>query len=78
MESIKDYASIITLGIGAAIGCIYGEDNRGIMIVLMTMIVMMITIIILLMIIKMITQMMEIMVMIIQIIKMIPKNQNPQ
>ena len=39
MESIKDYASIITLGIGAAIGCIYGEDNRGIMIVLMTMIV---------------------------------------
>ena len=39
MDSIKDYASIITLGIGAAIGCIYGEDNRGIMIVLMTMIV---------------------------------------
>lgn len=39
MESIKDYASIITLGIGAVIGCIYGEDNRGIMIVLMTLIV---------------------------------------
>ena len=39
MESIKDYASIITLGIGAAIGCIYGEDNRGIMIVLMSLII---------------------------------------
>ena len=38
MDSIKDYASIITLGIGAAIGCIYGEDNRGMMIVLMTLI----------------------------------------
>ena len=38
MDSIKDYASIITLGIGAAIGCIYGEDNRGIIIVLMTLI----------------------------------------
>ena len=39
MDSIKDYASIITLGIGAAIGCIYGEDNRGIIIVLMTLII---------------------------------------
>ena len=39
MDSIKDYASIITLGIGAAIGCIYGEDNRGIMIVLMALII---------------------------------------
>ena len=38
MESIKNYASIITLGIGAAIGCIYGEDNRGMIIVLMTLI----------------------------------------
>lgn len=38
MDSIKDYASIITLGIGAAIGCIYGENNRGMMIVLMTLI----------------------------------------
>ena len=38
MDSIKDYASIITLGIGAAIGCIYGDDNRGMMIVLMTLI----------------------------------------
>ena len=39
MDRIKDYASIITLGIGAAIGCIYGEDNRGIIIVLMTLII---------------------------------------
>lgn len=38
MNNMKDYASIITLGIGAAIGCIYGEDNKGIMIVLMSLI----------------------------------------
>ena len=38
MDNIKDYLSIITLGIGATLGCIYGEDNRGIMIVLMTLI----------------------------------------
>ena len=38
MDNIKDYLSVITLGIGAAIGGIYGEDNRGITIVLMSLI----------------------------------------
>ena len=38
MDNIKEYLSVITLGIGAAIGGIYGEDNRGITIVLMSLI----------------------------------------
>ena len=38
MDNIKEYLSVITLGIGATIGGIYGEDNRGIMIVLMSLI----------------------------------------
>ena len=38
MDNIKDYLSVITLGIGATIGGIYGEANRGITIVLMSLI----------------------------------------